>query len=189
MKMNDDFDFSDTLAAKSDQLNALDLGGERVIRIRDAIRSDSKEQPIWIYFDDDNNRPWKPSLGMRRIIAECWGTKKADLIGKYAQIYCDPTAKWSGKEVGGIRIKAMSDIPTAGHKTLYREARSKTVPYFVAHLPRPTYQEDQFLAAFSAMVDAINSGKMTLQGVIERCGNLSDDQIERLNAAVKKAPI
>jgi hypothetical protein len=186
--MSDDFDFGNTLAAKSDQLNALDLGGDRVIRIRDARLSDSKEQPLWIYFDGDDGRPWKPSLGMRRIIAECWGTKKNDLIGKYIKIFCDPAAKWSGKEVGGIRIKAMSDIPASGHKTLHREARAKTVPYFVAHLERPTYPEDQFLSAFDAMVSAIVNKKMTLQNVIDRCVNLSGDQIKRLDSAVKNSP-
>ena len=64
-------DISATLEAKSDQLNATDIfGAEPVIRVRDVQLKESAEQPIWVYFDGDNNRPWKPSKGMRRILEE-----------------------------------------------------------------------------------------------------------------------
>ena len=183
-------DISATLQAKSDQLNALDLGGDMMITVTD-VRVVNTDQPVIISFQGDNGKPWKPSLGMRRILAECWGKESSNWIGKSAVIYCDPTVKWAGKEAGGIRIRALSDINPNGHKTIIRESRQKTVPYKVEYLDmrRPTYPPEQFEQAFSAMADAMNSGKMTLQQVVAHCqktGDLTPEQLARLEQAAPK---
>lgn len=183
-------DITATLQAKSDQLNALDLGGDMMITVTN-VKIQNTDQPVIISFQGDNGKPWKPSLGMRRILAECWGKESNNWIGKSVVVYCDPSVKWAGKEAGGIRIRAMSDIKTSGHKTIIRESRQKTVPYFVEYLDmrRPTYPADQFEQAFTAMVDAMNSGKMTLQQVVSHCqktGDLTPGQLKRLEDSAPK---
>jgi len=102
-------DLSDTIMSKSDQLNAADIAGEMTIRIRDVKKEKGSEQPIHIYYDGDNGRPWKPCKSMRRVLAFAWGPK-IDMTGRYVTLICDQSVMYAGKEVGGIRIKALSHI-------------------------------------------------------------------------------
>lgn len=181
--------FMQTLEAKSDQLNATDIMGiDLVIRIRDAVLTNSKEQPLSIYFDGDNNRPWKPSKGMRRVLAAAWGPETDRLLGKYVKLYFDPSVKYAGKEVGGIRIKAMSDIDKRGIVVVETINRQNRIPLQIACLDtqRPAYPADKFNSALPTMAGYMQSGKMTLQQVIAKCqetGQLSKEQLAQLEAA------
>lgn len=184
-------DVTQAMAAKSDQLNAVDImGSDRVIRIN-KVDVRQGDQPISIYFDGDNRRPWKPSKGMIRILAGAWGTDSAAWVGRFAQLYFEPEVIYAGKPVGGIRIRALSDIPAKGLQFVLTINRQKRIPYPVAYLDtsRPAYPAEKFDAGFEAMADAMQSGKMTLQNVIAQCqktGDLTAEQIARLEAA---API
>jgi hypothetical protein len=106
-----DFDFGETLTAKSDQLNADDLvGGPITVQITDAKRGDSPEQPLVLRLSGDH-RPWKPCKTARRILAACVGsTKTGALIGRWVRLYRDPDVTWAGKAVGGIRVDGMSGM-------------------------------------------------------------------------------
>lgn len=178
--------FMQTLEAKSDQLNATDImGTELVIRIRDAQLTNNKDQPLSIYFDGDNNRPWKPSKGMRRVLAAGWGADTDNLIGKSVKLYFEPTVTYAGKEVGGIRIKAMSDINPNGMVVVEAVNRQKRVPVHVEYLDttQPEYPDDRFAKGLPVMVDKMKNGEMTLQQVIAQCqktGNLTPEQIKQL---------
>lgn len=180
--------FMQTLEAKSDQLNATDIMGiDLVIRIRDAQLTNSKEQPLSIYFDGDNNRPWKPSKGMRRVLAAGWGADTDNLIGKSVKLYFDETVKYAGKEVGGIRIKAMSDIDKRGMVVVEAINRQQRVPVHVEYLSteQPDYPADKFTAALPVMAEKMKTGAMTLQQVIAKCqqtGKLSTEQLQQLEA-------
>lgn len=184
-------DVTFAMEAKSDQLNALDiLGNDRVIRIRD-VQVRKGDQPVSVFFDGDNNRPWKPSKGMVRIIAGCWGTDSKNWIGKSAQIYCDPTVIYAGKPVGGIRIRAMSDIDQRGVQFTLAISKQKREPYPVQFLDtrRPAYPAEQFETALPIMAAKMQSGEMTLQQVIARCqqtGDLTPQQQSALEAAEPK---
>lgn len=180
--------FMQTLEAKSDQLNATDIMGiDLVIHIRDAQLTGSKEQPLSVYFDGDNNRPWKPSKGMRRVLAAAWGAETENLIGKYAMLHFDPTVKYAGKEVGGIRIKALSDIDKRGIVVVETINRQNRVQLKIEYLntERPAYPADKFTAALPAMAAKMQSGEMTLQQVIAKCqqtGRLTREQLSQLEA-------
>lgn len=102
-------DFSDTIIAKSDQLNAADIVGEMTITIVDAVKKKGDDQPISIKYEGGEGRPWKPCKSMRRLLAQAWGNK-VDIKGRKITLVCDPTVTWAGQEVGGIRIKALSHI-------------------------------------------------------------------------------
>ena len=187
-------DVSQAMEAKSDQLNAVDIiGAEPVIRIRD-VQVKTGDQPISVYFDGDHNRPWKPSKGMVRILAGAWGRDSDNWIGKHVQLYYEPTVVYAGKEVGGIRVKALSDIDPKGLMFSLTISRQKREPYRVPLLEvnANEYPADKFDKALPAMAEKMQSGEMTLQQVIARCqktGTLTADQLKRLeeNAPVEIA--
>lgn len=181
-------DIGFALEAKSDQLNAVDImGAEPVIRIRE-VRVKSGEQPVSVYFDGDNNRPWKPSKGMLRILAGAWGRDSSQWVGKYAQIYFEPSVLYAGKEVGGIRIRALSDIDPRGLSFALTINRQKREPYHIKRLEvqAAEYPADRFAKALPVMAKKMHDGEMSLQQVIAQCqktGQLSPEQLAQLEAA------
>jgi hypothetical protein len=182
-------DISATLEAKSDQLNATDIiGAEPIIKVRAVELKQGSEQQVWVYFDGDNNKPWKPAKGMRRILAAAWGRDSDAWIGKYAQLMFEPSVVYAGKEVGGIRIKALSDIPAAGLNCALTISQKKREAYHVPLLKievKP-YPADKFEAGLPAMTQAMADGTMTLTQVVARCqktGQLTPEQLKQLEAA------
>lgn len=177
------------LEAKSDQLNAVDIMGyEPIIKIRD-VQVKSGDQPVSIYFDGDNNKPWKPAKGMLRILAAAWGMEDngKQWIGKRVQIHFDPTVKWAGKEVGGIRIKALTDIKAAGVNVAIATSKQQRSIVNIPLLKIETvyYPVEQFDKALPKMIETMESGKMTLQQVIAHCqrtGTLTSEQLAKLEA-------
>ncbi len=102
-------DITDTLAPKSDQLDAVELaGGPRTVTITSASPG-SAEQPVNIHLAEVD-RPWRPAKTVRRLLAAAWGTDTTTWAGRRATIYLDPAVKYAGKAVGGIRVKALSGI-------------------------------------------------------------------------------
>ena len=174
------------MQAKSDQLNAVDiLGCEPVLTIRDVKVTNAPQQPVWIYYEGDNNRPWKPSKGMIRALVAGWGDDETQWIGRQVQVYCEPSVKYAGEEVGGIRVKAMSHIKSGGIVMPLTLAKSKRVAMKVAALQATVawYPCDRFQAALPAMASALQSGKMSLPQVVARCqqtGQLTPEQLAQL---------
>jgi len=184
-------DIGFALEAKSDQLNAVDImGAEPVIRIRD-VQVKKGEQPVSIYFDGDNNRPWKPSKGMLRILAGAWGRDSQQWIGRFVQIYFESSVKYAGQEVGGIRIRSLSDIDSRGLTFALTINRQKREPYFVPLLvvEQKAYPDDRFSKAIPVMAEKMQSGEMTLQQVIAQCQKTGQLSAEQLKALEESAPI
>lgn len=120
-----EIDLGVTIVPKSDQLNADDLiAGAKTICIREMKQTDSETQPISIYFDGDNNKPYKPSKGMRRVLVQLWGTNGLNYVGRSLTLFRDETVKFSGAEVGGIVISHASHIDKAT-KVLSTVSRGK----------------------------------------------------------------
>ena len=190
-------DFSMAVKSNSDQLNAGDLIKPRVIKITKIIdkQATDKKQPIWISYEGDCGAPYKPSLGMRKIILSVWGDGQhmdtEQCIGRLLELYNEASVVYAGKEAGGIRICGMSDIE-GGFSAKIKVNRTKNADVKVRlleHQELAPYPEEKFNGAFDAMVGQIDSGKMTLQGVIARLqetGPLTDAQLSRLKNA---API
>lgn len=184
-------DITEALQAKSDQLNAADIMGcDLCIKIR-AVDVKKGEQPVSVYFDGDNNKPWKPSKGMLRILATAWGVDSANWIGKSALLYFEPTVTYGGKEVGGIRIKALSDIDELGLKCSLTISRTKREPY---HVPRlevqaTEYPDERFKKALPVMAKMMQDGEMSLQQVIAKCQQTGQLTAEQLAELELQAPI
>lgn len=108
--MSEAIDMSRFVEAKSDQLNADDLiGAPRTITVRKVTGNDG-DQPVSIYYEGDNNKPFKPCKTMRRVLLGVWGRNAADYVGRSMTIYRDDSVTFGGLAVGGIRISHMSHI-------------------------------------------------------------------------------
>ena len=106
--MNTVNDLTDTIAPKSDQLNADDLlTGPLTVDIIDVTRG-SKDQPVVISIK--GKMPYKPCKTMIRVLITAWGQDGKDWAGKRMTLYCDPSVKFGGVALGGIRISHLSHI-------------------------------------------------------------------------------
>lgn len=106
-----DMDVTKAIQPKSDQLNADSLiTGPRTIKIRDITVNSTAEQPVWIYFEGDDNKPWKPCKTAMRCLATIWGSNAAQWVGMSCTIYNDPTVTWAGVAVGGVRVSHMEGL-------------------------------------------------------------------------------
>jgi hypothetical protein len=126
-------EFVETLAAKSDQLNNVDLiGGERIIKIT-RVEVQKAEQPATIYYEGDNGKPWKPCLTMRRVIAGVWGKEKENYIGRHIELFRNPEIAFGKEKTGGTRISKMSHIEK-DITVVVPVSRGKFAPYTVKPL-------------------------------------------------------
>ena len=108
--MNDMVDMAQFTEAKSDQLNSDDLlAGPRTITITKVTGQDG-DQPISIYYEGDNGKPFKPCKTIRRVLLGVWGRYANEYVGRSMTIYRDDKVTFGGLEVGGIRISHMTNI-------------------------------------------------------------------------------
>lgn len=103
-------DMRSVIVPKSDQLNADDLiAGPITIEIRD-VTIKPGEQPVSLFYDGDDGKPYKCCKSMARVMVYCWGDDANLYVGRSMTLYRDPAVKWGGMAVGGIRISHMSHI-------------------------------------------------------------------------------
>ena len=104
-------DMTSAIIPKSDQLNSDDLiAGPITITITDVTIRGGQEQPVSIHFEGDNGKPYKTCKSMNRVLVTAWGADASKYVGRSMTLYRDPSVKWAGMEVGGIRISHLSDI-------------------------------------------------------------------------------
>lgn len=132
--MSEAFDLTETTVPKSDQLNAEDLlSGPRTVTV-EKVSKGSAEQPVNIHLTEFPDRPFRPSKTVRRILVKAWGASTANYPGRRMTIYCDPTVRFGGLAVGGIRVSHVSHI--AERMTLaLTVTRGQRKPFVVEPLP------------------------------------------------------
>lgn len=147
-------DITDTLKAKSDQLNADDLvGGPVTVKITKASRGNA-EQPVVVSIT--GHQPWKPSKNMRRILAAAWGKDTEGWLGKSVTLYRDPTVKWAGEEVGGVRISHLSDLKS-DLKISLQETRGKKKTYIIKPIMVRVADLDNVLGEAKLTTDQVDA--------------------------------
>lgn len=144
-------DMSAYVIPKSDQMNADDLiSGPRTVTITKVSGTGNAEQPVAVFFEGDNGKPYKPGKSMRRVMIAAWGVDAARYAGRQMTLYCDPNVAFGGMKVGGIRISHMSDIPTDLTMAL-TATKGKRAPFvvkrLVAETKGPSAKERLFAAA------------------------------------------
>ena len=147
-------DIGDTILAKSDQVNAVDLAVPVTVTVEgvDVVGGD---QPVNIHLREFPGKAYRPSKSMRRVLVKLWGPRSADYAGRRLTIYNDPTVTWAGKAVGGIRISHASHIDKPVTMSLAL-AKGKLAPFTVQPLPDapPQYAEPSPIPAFATEDDA-----------------------------------
>ena len=127
-------DLTESIAPKSDQLNAEDLlSGPRTFTI-EKVEKGTAEQPVNVHLVEFPGRPFKPSKTVRRIMVAAWGKDSAAYTGHRMTLYRDPAVKFGGMDVGGIRVSHMSGI-TKRIVVALTVTRGKRAPYTVEPLP------------------------------------------------------
>jgi hypothetical protein len=103
-------DITETLAPTSDQLDAIELvAGPRTFTVA-AVTAGNPEQPVQVKLAEFP-RVWRPSKGMRRVLAAGWGVDASTWTGRRITLYFDPNVTFGKDRTGGTRISHMSDLP------------------------------------------------------------------------------
>lgn len=146
-------DIANSLAPRSDQINADDLvAGPMTVTIRQVVGGKA-EQPF-DFLLEGTDRAFRPAVTMRRLIAAAWGTNGDAYVGRRITIYRDPEVMFGKDKVGGIRISHMSHIDKRLEIKL-QTTRGKRSLFVVEPLPdapaEPTPAElaEQLVAALA----------------------------------------
>lgn len=125
---------TESIAPKSDQLNADDLmGGPVTVTVVD-VREGTPEQPVNVITDVfGTKRPYKPSKSMLRVMVMAWGVESTVYVGRKLTLFRNPAIRFGKDEVGGIQISHMShlDKPLSLALTV---TRGKRAPFTVEPL-------------------------------------------------------
>jgi hypothetical protein len=131
-----------TIAPKSDQLNADDLIGRTLtIKVTKVAISGTPEQPIAISYEGDGGKPYMPCKSMRRVLVQLWGGDGNAYVGRRMSLYRDDKVQFGGAAVGGIRISHMSDIEAPVTMAL-TATRANRKPFTVKPLAREAAPEE-----------------------------------------------
>ena len=127
-------DITDSLAANSAQQNYDEyLAGPKTVTVAE-VRQGTAEQPVNVELVEFPGKPFKPAKSVRRVLAAAWGTDASQWTGRRLTIYGDPSVRYGGKEVGGLRVSHVSHIdkPITVALTV---TRGKRAPFTVQPLP------------------------------------------------------
>lgn len=174
--------FANTIIPKTDQANADDLiSGPRTVKVTQVTRG-NKENPVFIYTDGFEGRPYKPCLSMRRAIISAWGEYPDPWVGRSLVLYRDAEVVYGGVKVGGIRISHFSDIEE-DFELMLTVTRGKRKAHRFSKLEILMYPEDKFQANIGAWHAAIAGGKATADAIIakvEQSGKLTGEQKDKI---------
>ena len=103
-------DMTQSIAPKSDQLNADDLmSGPVTVTIRE-VTEGAAEQPFDFHLVEYPGRAYRPSKSMRRVIVTAWGKETTNYTGHQLTLYRNPEIMFGRDKTGGIEISHASHI-------------------------------------------------------------------------------
>lgn len=122
-----------TAEPRSDQWNADDfIGGWRAFTI-EGVKEGAAEQKYDVILREGEGRVWRPPLTILRLLIKAWGEDSNAWVGRLVVLYRDDSVRFGKEAVGGIRILAMSDLPTGDKPFSVKltESRGKRATYTV----------------------------------------------------------
>lgn len=148
-------DMTPVIIPKSDQMSADDfLAGPKTYSIEGVEIRAGTEQPVSIHLAGEP-RAWKPCKSMSRVLVAAWGPDANVYKGRSVTLYRDPTVKWGGMEIGGIRISHMSHIERDMLLQL-TATKGKRAP----HIVKPIIaQADKVADGVRALIERIKTGE------------------------------
>lgn len=152
-------DISQALVAKSDQINASDLTGSPIVATIKAVRKGDATKPVIVDLEGMDGRPWKPSKGMLRVVANGWGTESDVWVGRLVKLANNPEVIYAGEKVGGVEVIAMSHLD-APFTIPVRISQKKVKQHSVAVLAEPVTEpwRAQWQAISNALTEAGYTG-------------------------------
>lgn len=103
-------DMTETIAPRSDQLNADDLiTGPVTVTVAEVVKG-SPEQPVDVRLVEYPSRAYRPSKSMRRIMVAAWGAEAAAYAGRRITLVRNPEIMFGRDKVGGIEISHLSHL-------------------------------------------------------------------------------
>ena len=103
-------DMTESIAPKSDQLNADDLMAGPVTVTISEVKRGSAEQPVDVVLVEYPGRAYRPSKSMRRVMVTAWGKEAGAYAGHQLTLFRNAKITIGRDEVGGIEIAALSHI-------------------------------------------------------------------------------
>lgn len=127
-------DLTQTIAPRSDQINADDLISGPVTVTVDRVTEGAAEQPVDVHLVEFPGRAYRPSKSMRRVMVAAWGADTSVYPGRRLTLYRDPEVTFGRDKVGGIKISHLSHIEKRLSLAL-TVTRGKRSPHIVEPLP------------------------------------------------------
>jgi len=152
-------DLTESIAPKSDQLNADDLmAGPVTVTIAEVAKG-SPEQPVDVRLVEFPGRAYRPSKSMRRVMVSAWGAEAGTYGGRRLTLVRNPEITFGREKVGGIEISHLSNIDKP-HTVALTATRGKRRSFTVQPLPDAAPVRD-----FLAEAAAANGDKDTLRAL------------------------
>jgi len=132
-------DLTESIAPKSDQLNADDLmAGPVTVTVKE-VTAGTPEQPVDVHLMEFPGRAYRPSKSMRRVMVIAWGKEAAAYTGRRLTLVRNPEITFGRDKVGGIEIAEMShlDKPLTVALTATRGKRKNFTVKPLADAPKP----------------------------------------------------
>jgi len=145
-------DLTESIAPKSDQLNADDLmAGPVTVTIAEVAKG-TPEQPVDVRLVEFPGRAYRPSKSMRRVMVSAWGAEASTYAGHRITLFRNPEITFGRDKVGGIEISHLSHIDKPLTVAL-TATRGKRKNFTVQPLPAVVARD--FLAEANAAGDDI----------------------------------
>ena len=151
-------DLTESIAPKSDQLNADDLiAGPVTVTVREVAKG-TAEQPVDVHLVEFPGRAYRPSKSMRRVMVMAWGAEASAYAGRRLTLYRNPEITFGREKVGGIEISHLSNLEKPLTVAL-TATRGKRKNFSVQPLAEVTKRD------FLAEAEAANGDKDTLRAL------------------------
>jgi len=163
-------DLTESIAPKSDQLNADDLmAGPVTVTIAEVAKG-TPEQPVDVRLVEFPGRAYRPSKSMRRVMVSAWGAEASTYAGHRITLFRNPEITFGRDKVGGIEISHLSHIDKPLTVAL-TATRGKRKNFTVA--PLPAVERRDFLAEANAAGEDI-AALRTLYTAAQQAGEPAD---------------
>jgi hypothetical protein len=179
-------DLTESIAPRSDQLNADDLiSGPITVTIQEVVRG-TAEQPVDVRLVEFPGRAYRPSKSMRRVLVMAWGADASAYTGRRLTLYRNPDITFGKDKVGGIEISHLSHLakPLTVALTATRGKRKSFTVQPLPDAPQPAPTQD-----WRALADLATGDTDTLRAlwIDAKANGADEDTLTHISNLAKAA--
>jgi hypothetical protein len=125
---------------------------------------------------------------MRRVLVAAWGADSNNYIGRSVTLFGDPSVKWGGIAIGGIRISHVSHI-TKPLTIALTESKGKRKPFSVDPLPDAPKQAPKPAQDWRALADLATGDTDALRAlwIDAKANGADEDTLTHISNKAKEA--